>query len=86
MLNSFGKEMDVNCVIERIAQLTVNLSNSFGIFSVCSYLLLFGCLLEHWNFNMKANCLKSMEFSSNEVKMLNLDLELYRKIKELLIS
>ena len=83
MLNSFGKEMDVNGVIERIAQLTVNLSNSFGIFSVCSYLLLFGCLIEHWNLNIKANYLKSMEFGSNEVKMFNLNLELYRKTKEL---
>ena len=86
MLYSFGKELDVDGVIERIAQLTVNLSNSFGIFSVCSYLLLFGCLIEHWNSNMKVNCLKSIEFGSWEVKMLNLDLELYRNIKELLIS
>ena len=83
MIYSFGKEMDVNGVIERIAQLTVNLSNSFGIFSVCSYLLLFGCLLEHWNLNMKVNCLKSIEFGTWEVKMFNLDLELYRKMKEL---
>ena len=86
MLYSFGKEMDVNGVIERIAQSTVNLSNSLGIFSVCSYLLLFGCLIEYWNLNMKVNCLKSIEFGSWEVKMFNLNLELYRNIKELLIS